>query len=182
MLKSYLGDVVLTATHLINRLPFKVLNFKSPMEVLSSFYPNMKTTNHLIPKIFGYVSFMQIHSPNRGKLDPRAVKYIFVGYYSTQKGYKCCYLPSIFFFVSTEVTFNESESYFPAPHLQGRIPSRKTKIRIPISLILLISFSLTLLKSLVQYLYPLPLNLPLNPSLNLSLNLSHHPQCLLRIE
>ncbi|RVX09594.1 hypothetical protein CK203_012467 [Vitis vinifera] len=29
------------------------------MEVLSSFYPNMKTTNHLIPKIFGENSFKE---------------------------------------------------------------------------------------------------------------------------
>ena len=125
VLKSYLGDVVLTATHLINRLPFRVLNFKSPMEVLSSFYPNMKTTNHLIPKIFGYVSFMQIHSPNRGKLDPRAVKYIFVGYSSTQKGYKCCYLPSIFFLsqrklLSMKVSLIFLLLIFRGEFLQGR--------------------------------------------------------------
>ena len=94
------------------------------MEVLSSFYPNMRTTNHLIPKIFGCVSFVHVHSPNKGKLDPRAVKYIFVGYSSTQKGYKCNHPPSTIhhpkFFVLVDVTFNESESYFPASYLQGK--------------------------------------------------------------
>ena len=47
--KSYWGEVILTATHLINLLPFKILGFKSPMDILSSFYPNMRITNHLIP-------------------------------------------------------------------------------------------------------------------------------------
>ena len=70
------------------------------MEILLSFYPNMITTNHLIPKIFGCVFFMHVHNPNKGKLDPRVIKCIFVGYSSTQKGYKCYHPPLKFFFVS----------------------------------------------------------------------------------
>ena len=89
------------------------------MEVLSSFCPNMRTTYHLISKIFMCVSFVHVHSPNKGKLDLRAVKYIFVGYSSTQKGHKCYHPPSNFFFVLMDVTFNESESYFLAPYLQS---------------------------------------------------------------
>ena len=69
------------------------------MEILLSFYPNMITTNHLILKIFGCVFFMHVHNPNKGKLDPRVIKCIFVGYSSTQKGYKCHHPPSKFFFV-----------------------------------------------------------------------------------
>jgi hypothetical protein len=38
-------------------------------------------------KIFGCVCFVQDYRPNVGKLDPRAVKCIFVGYSATQKGY-----------------------------------------------------------------------------------------------
>ena len=56
------------------------------MDILSSFYPNMRTTNHLTPKIFDYVSFVVVHNPNREKLDLRAIKCIFVKYFSTQKG------------------------------------------------------------------------------------------------
>ena len=40
-----------------------------------------------------------------------------MGYSLTQKGYKCYHPPSIFFFL-VDVTFNESESYFPIPCLQ----------------------------------------------------------------
>ena len=119
------------------------------MEILSLFYPNMRTTNHFIPKIFGCVSFVDIHSPNKGKLDSRTVKCIFVGYSLTQKGYKCYHPLSnflFFIFVLADVAFNKSEFYFPAPHFGRRIPSRKTRIGISISLI---PFSLTPLKSLV---------------------------------
>ena len=77
----------------------------------------MRTTSHLTPKIFGCVSFVNVHGSNRGKLDLRAIKYIFVGYSSTQKRYKC-YHPPTKKFVSADVTFNESESYFPATYLQ----------------------------------------------------------------
>ena len=73
---------------------------------------------------------MHIHSPNKGKLHPRVVKCIFVGYASTQKGYKCCHPLSIFFFfVLVDVTFNESESYFPASYLQGENSIKEDKDR-----------------------------------------------------
>ena len=78
--KSYWREAILIATHLINQLASKVLGFKSPIEILSLFYSNIKTTNYLIPKIFGCVSFVHVHSLNRGKLDLRVIKCIFVGY------------------------------------------------------------------------------------------------------
>ena len=87
--KSYWGEAVLTSTHIINRLPSTTLGLKTPMEVLSSFYPNVQTSNNLTPRIFGCTSFVHVHNNNRGKLDPRAIKCIFVGYSSTKKGYKC---------------------------------------------------------------------------------------------
>ncbi|KAJ9543952.1 LOW QUALITY PROTEIN: hypothetical protein OSB04_023659 [Centaurea solstitialis] len=75
--KHFWGEAVLTATYLINRLPTRVLEFKSPMEVLCSFYPNISISNNLVPRIFGCVSFVHIHSQERGKLDPRALKCVF---------------------------------------------------------------------------------------------------------
>jgi transposase InsO family protein len=92
--KKYWGEAVLTATYLINRLPSSVLASQTPMEVLSSFYPDVSTSCNLIPRIFGCKSFVHIHSDGRGKLDPRALKCVFIGYSSTQKGYKCYHPPS----------------------------------------------------------------------------------------
>jgi len=87
--KKFWGEALLTATYLINRLLFKILASKSPMDVLSSFYPHLDSTNKLKPRIFGCISFVHVHSNERGKLDPRAVKCVLLGYSTTQKGYKC---------------------------------------------------------------------------------------------
>ena len=50
------------------------------MEVLSSFYSYMPTSNNLSPIIFGCTSFVHIHSDGRSKLDPRALKCVFTWY------------------------------------------------------------------------------------------------------
>ena len=117
--KAYWGEAVLTSAYLINRLPTNVLQFKSPLELLNQFFPNVKTTNHLTPRIFGCVCFVHVHSINRGKLDPRATKCVFLGYSSTQKGYKCYHPPTKKYLISVDVTFNEDESYFTNSHVQG---------------------------------------------------------------
>lgn len=115
--KYLCGEVVLTSTYLINRLPSKILGFKSPMDVLSSFYPNLPVSSNLKPRIFGCVSFVHVHSQERKKLDPRALRCVFVGYSSTQKGYKCFHPTSKKFFVSRDVIFHEEEPYFTQPYL-----------------------------------------------------------------
>jgi hypothetical protein len=71
-------QIVLTAAYLINRMSLRVLDWKSPMEML-----NDKNENILPLKTFGYVYFVQDNRSNMGKLNPRAVKYIFIGYSGT---------------------------------------------------------------------------------------------------
>lgn len=65
------------------------------------------------------MSFVHVHSPNKGKLDPRAIRCAFVGYFSTEKGYKCYNPPSKRFYTSAVGTFHETKSYFSTPYLQG---------------------------------------------------------------
>jgi len=110
--KIFLGEAILTATYLINRLPSKLLNLQSSMQVLSLFYPYIESSNKLQPKIFGCVAFVHVHNNEKGKLDPRAVKCVFIGYSNTQKGYRCYHPISRKFYVSRDVTFHEQESYF----------------------------------------------------------------------
>jgi len=79
----------LVLPYIINRLPSSVLDSKTFMEVLSSFYPDLSTSSNLTPIIFGCMSFVHIYGDGRWKLDPRALKYVFIRYSSTQKGYIC---------------------------------------------------------------------------------------------
>jgi transposase InsO family protein len=80
--KFYWGDPLLTATYLINRMPSRILDFKTPLKVLS---PPFSTSKGISPKVFGCVCFVHIHGPT-SKLNPRSFKCVFVGYSPTQKG------------------------------------------------------------------------------------------------
>ncbi|KAK8924049.1 hypothetical protein KSP39_PZI019433 [Platanthera zijinensis] len=111
--KFYWGDAVLTAAYLINRLPSPVLGNQTPLTTLG-----VSLTSSLPPRIFGSTCFVHIPSPGRSKLDPRALKCVFIGYSPTQKGYKCYHPPTRRTLVSADVTFRDSTPYY-ATSLQG---------------------------------------------------------------
>jgi Reverse transcriptase (RNA-dependent DNA polymerase) len=97
-----------------------VLNFQTPLQVLSSHFPIPSVLN-LPPKIFGCVAFVNIQKHQRSKLEPCAERCIFVGYGQHQKGYKCLNPTSKKLFVTMDVTFIETESFFRKDtiHSQG---------------------------------------------------------------
>ena len=68
------GEAILTGTYLINRMPSKILNFRTPLDVFTSAFPNNRLSCTLPLKIFGCTVFVHIHEPNQGKLEPRAKK------------------------------------------------------------------------------------------------------------
>ncbi|KAI3655488.1 hypothetical protein MP638_000782, partial [Amoeboaphelidium occidentale] len=71
-----------TATYLVNRLPSKSLNGKSPFEMFFNRKPEL---SHL--KRFGCLAYYQIPSETRLKLDPKSSSGIFVGYPEHHKAY-----------------------------------------------------------------------------------------------
>ncbi|RDX82107.1 hypothetical protein CR513_37145, partial [Mucuna pruriens] len=86
----YSGEAVLTVTYLINRLSTRVLNSISPIK-------------HILPsRVFGCVAFVHSYNPYHGKLDPKAIKCVFIGYPSNKKDFKCYHPPSCLFFVSMD--------------------------------------------------------------------------------
>ena len=89
------------------------------MENFSKYFPNFATFASLVPKVFDCISFVHVHSHSKRKLDPRAIKCIFVGYSSTKKGYKCYCPPTQQLYFSFDVSFVELESYLNHPYLQG---------------------------------------------------------------
>ena len=89
-------------------MPSTALGGQIPYTVLSPDAPLF----HLPPKIFGFVCYVHILGPGSDKLDPRFIKCVFLGYSRTQKGYRC-YSPTLRHrFISANVTFDESQSYF----------------------------------------------------------------------
>src|SRR4051812_23212585 len=84
MPKFLWSDAVLTATYLINRMPSRVLRMKSPCQI------HLGENKFIVPpKVFGCTCFVRYYRPAVGKLDPRTIKCIFVGYSPSQKGYLC---------------------------------------------------------------------------------------------
>lgn len=69
----------------------------------------------LAPRIYGCVVYVHLHPYQRTKLEPRALKCIFVGYGITQKGYKCYDPFSRRFYISMDVIFHEHELFCQLP-------------------------------------------------------------------
>ena len=111
------GDAILTAAYLINRIPSKVLNYTTPIQKLLDIFPNFPFINSLPLKVFGCVVF--VHKKDGNKYGARADKCIFLGYSSTQKGYKCYCPSSKKLIVSQDTVFSEDEAYYPKLPIQG---------------------------------------------------------------
>ena len=81
------------------------MNCKIPEEVWSSVVPSFKNL-----RIFGCVAYAHI---NQGKLEPRAMKCLFIGYHERVKGYKLWYTDGKVskMIISRDVIFRELEMY-----------------------------------------------------------------------
>ena len=131
------------------------------MKIISTFYLNMRTINHPIPKIFGCMChlcmFIVKIRENWIQEQLNALLWDILQLKSDIR--VTTHHPN--FFVSVDVTCNEMSLIFLLLIFKGRIPSRKIRIGIPVSLI---PFSLNFPKYLIQFPY-LP---SLNPSHPLS--------------
>jgi len=77
-----------------------------------TFYPSIPIMTSLQTRVFRCLVFFHVHSPYRGKLDPRAIKCVFIGYAPHKKEYKFYYPQSRKVYISKDVTFHETESFF----------------------------------------------------------------------
>ncbi|KAM1692791.1 hypothetical protein PS2_031824 [Malus domestica] len=105
--KKFWSQALLTATYIINRLPTRVLNTKSPFEVMKGRPIDL---SHL--RTFGCTCYVHIQALHRDKLDPRAAKCVFMGYASSQKSYKVYNPNTGKLAVSRDVRFDEYSPYF----------------------------------------------------------------------
>ena len=100
-------------------MPSRILDFQTPCQILLQSFPNTRIISTIPFKVFGCLAFVHVHQQHRDKLDPRALKCIFLGYSPTQKGYKCYSPVTKQFYHSMDVTFFEQQPYFSKSDIQG---------------------------------------------------------------
>ncbi|XP_021747642.1 uncharacterized protein LOC110713506 [Chenopodium quinoa] len=87
-------------------MPLKVLNHETPF---SKLYMKQANLTHL--RTFGCLCYVSTSKVGRTKLDSRAKPCVFLGYSSSQKGYKVLDLETYKMFVSRDIHFHEK--HFP---------------------------------------------------------------------
>ena len=99
--KSFWAEACNHACYLVNRSPSTTIDLKTPFEVFFG-----TPANYSDLKIFGCPAYAHV---NDGKLEPRALKCIFLGYPSGVKGYRlwCVEPKSPKFLISRDVKFDE---------------------------------------------------------------------------
>ncbi|KAI3412713.1 uncharacterized protein J3R85_017059 [Psidium guajava] len=117
---EFWAEALLTAVHLINRLPSFVLNQDTPFYRLHSRSP---TYTHV--RVFGCTCFVILPPHERTKLTARSIQCAFLGYSTEHKGYRCYDPHARRVRISRNVTFHEHVPFFPTnatPFVSSPIP------------------------------------------------------------
>lgn len=93
---------MLTAAHIINRLPTPILENKTPYEILYN-----EPTPYVHLRVFGCLAFASNPLYTTDKLAPRSVPSVFIGYTPTNKVYRLLNLTTMQTFISRDVMFHE---------------------------------------------------------------------------
>ncbi|KAG8643955.1 hypothetical protein MANES_11G086565v8 [Manihot esculenta] len=97
------SETLLTATHLINRLPSEILKWKSPYELVHGHKPKL---DYL--RVIGSLCFATNLSPGKTKFSVRGLPSVLLGYGPQQKGYKLYNLHTKQIYISRGVRFHEN--------------------------------------------------------------------------
>ncbi|KAM0069913.1 putative RNA-directed DNA polymerase [Helianthus debilis subsp. tardiflorus] len=99
---KFWGECILTATYIINRIPSKAVDNKTPYEILVGKPPSY---DHM--KVFGCLTYYRNTNTKGDKFEPRGKPGIFLGYPRGTKGYKVYDVEQGKMVVSRDVKFNE---------------------------------------------------------------------------
>ena len=113
-------EALATANYLTNRLPQQKLKHKTPKDVLQSFFNN-PLIHELPPRVFRCTMYVHLPSRSRNKLEPRAIKCVFVGYGTSQKGYRCFDPLHNRMYTTMDCEFFETTFYYNQPRCQGEM-------------------------------------------------------------
>nr|AAT44282.1 putative polyprotein [Oryza sativa Japonica Group] len=115
--KQFWAEAVSTACYLINRSPGYAIDKKTPIEVWSG-----SPTNYSDLRVFGCTAYAHV---DNGKLEPRAIKCIFLGYASGVKGYKLWCPETKKVVISRNVVFHESVILHDKPSTNVPVESQE---------------------------------------------------------
>ena len=101
----YWAEVVSTTVYIMNRTPTATVHNMTPKETFIGRKPDV---GHF--KVFGCITYVHVLDELHTKLDPKAEKCVFVGYFLEQKGYKCYNPITRQMRVSRDVFFDELKS------------------------------------------------------------------------
>jgi hypothetical protein len=104
--KKFWAEAVNTAVFLLNRLPTRALQHKTPYEVWHGYKPSLQNL-----KVFGCLCFTHIPQVKRDKLDRKAEAGIFVGYSNVTKGYRVYQPATEKIIISRDIKFVEAEKW-----------------------------------------------------------------------
>ncbi|KAH0636480.1 hypothetical protein KY289_036395 [Solanum tuberosum] len=104
--RSFPKETTSRTIYLSNKSPTKNVRDQTPQEAWSGKKPNVK---HL--RIFGSITYAHVPHQGRAKLDDRSVKYVFIGYDASSKGYKLYNPSNNKVVVSRDVEFDEEASW-----------------------------------------------------------------------
>nr|CAJ86192.1 H0306F03.15 [Oryza sativa] len=128
--KQFWAEAVSTACYLINRSPGYAIDKKTPIKVWSG-----SPANYSDLKVFGCTAYAHV---DNGKLEPRTIKCIFLGYPSGVKGYKLWCPETKKVVISRYVVFHESVMLHDKPSTNIPVESQE-KASVQIQILLLFS-------------------------------------------
>ncbi|KAL1548051.1 Beta-galactosidase 8 [Salvia divinorum] len=118
--KSFWPEAIATAVYLLNRLPTRILNFKTPLDIFSE-QNTIPSSLNLEPRVFGCTVFVHVPKHERSKFSPCAIKCVFLGYGRNQKGYRCYDPTTRTMHTTMNCDFVEGEFFYSQPSGQGEI-------------------------------------------------------------
>lgn len=119
---SFWGECVLSAVYLINRTPSRLLENKTPYEILFGKEPSFSEL-----RVFGSLCYAHNQKSKGDKFAPRSRKCVFVGYPHGKKGWKLYDLETGEIFVSRDVKLHENEFPFATTQQSHGIDTRDSE-------------------------------------------------------
>jgi histone deacetylase 1/2 len=123
---KFWDEAFLTATYLINMLPSRVTNLKSPTELLHNIKPDYTSL-----RIFGCACWPNLRPFNSKKLAFRSTRCVFLGYSYLHKGFKCLEPSTGRVYVSRDVVFDENIFHFASMHENAGARLRQEVLLLP---------------------------------------------------